>query len=142
MKKLRRYSPRSRDLFASATAVVTGLAAFGVVAATGLASSAAARSTERHQAAQAKARAQLADRLARPDTTLRIPVPILAGQVRRYRTVVRTRVVHKVAAATFVPAAPTSSGSTGGYYPPQAPAPVRPPVHRNPPPAPAPSSGS
>lgn len=141
MKKLRRYTPRSRDLFASATAVLTGLAAFGTVAATGVASSAAARSTERHQAAQARARALLADRLAEPDTSIRLPLPVVAGQVRAYRHVVRTRVVHRVAASTFVPPVYSSGGGARSYPQPQAPAPARPPAHHNPPP-PAPSSGS
>jgi hypothetical protein len=136
----RTYSEHSRDLFRSATAVVTGLAAFGTVAGTGLATVASAHETQRRDAAKARAASLDAERRARPDPMLRVPRPVLLVRARTHRVVVRTRIVKLVAQAAFTPAPAPPVSAWRAPTAPAAPAPAAPPPA--PAPAPAPTSGS
>lgn len=132
----RPYTSQSRDRYRTGTAILTGLATFGAIAATGAVTSVAAGQTAHERSERTKERAAADRSRAHPDS----------GSVARRRpheVVVRTTVVHRVSR----PAAGTvgrggsvsSSGSTSSYTPAS-------PVHAAPQspaaPAPAPSSGS
>lgn len=148
------YTARSRDRYKMVAALTTGAVAFGTVAATGLATGAAAHATaerdlaRRQQDAEAAAQALAAwQRSVQVAPARRV---VVVTRVRPQRTVVHTRVVHRVSAAGVaqVGAGAPVTQSVGGTAP--APAPVSrasrstqqaaPPPP--PPPPPAPSSGS
>jgi hypothetical protein len=146
------YTARSRDRYKMVAALTTGAVAFGTVAATGVATGAAAHATaerdlaRRQQDAQEAALALAAwRRTAQVAPARRV---IVVTKVRPQRTVVHTRVVHRASTAGVaqVGAGAAVTPAVGGTAP--APAPVRststqqaaPPPP--PPPPPAPSSGS
>lgn len=146
------YTARSRDRYKLVAALTTGAVAFGTVAATGVATGAAAHATaerdlaRRQQDAQTAAQALAAWRRSVQVAPARRV--IVVTRVRPQRTVVHTRVVHQVSAAGVaqVGAGAAVTSSVGGTAP--APALVRSTSTRQaappppPPPPPAPSSGS
>jgi hypothetical protein len=148
------YTARSRDRYKMLAALTTGVVAFGTVAATGVATGLAAHATaerdlaRRQQDAQAAAQALAARRRSVQVAPARRV--IIVTRTRPQRTVVHTRVVHRVSssgvAQVGVGGAVTSSAGLAA----PAPAPVRvqastpqaAPPPPPPPPPPAPSSGS
>ncbi len=152
------HTPRRRDLYQAATAVLTGLAAFGSLVGTGYAAGAIAHRQDLVDKGEQQSKT--------PAATTAAPTPPVKAVARRrpYRTVVRTEVVHQVSSnaatvgtggtisatatggsgsgagsASSSSSSSSSSGGGGGHAAPappaQAPAPA-------PKPAPAPSSGS
>lgn len=148
-----RHTPGRRDLYKAATAVLTGLAAFGSLAGTGYAAGAIARQQDLGDKDEQQSPTPAAT-VAAPAT----PVTTVAKR-RPYRTVVRTDVVHRVStnaasvgtggtiSATATGGSRIGSGSAssssssggGGHAAPRPPAQAPAPAPR---PAPAPSSGS
>ena len=149
-----RYTSRSRDRYRGLMSLLTGLAAFGTVAASGAATGLAARQTAVRNRERADA-AALAAEQARADSVRSAmsqrPRTVRVTKTRATRTVVVTRVVHAVSGpgvasvgggAVTAPqpvSAPAASSASHSTSTSAAPPPTPPPAAA---PAPAPSSGS
>jgi hypothetical protein len=129
----RPYTSHSRDRYRNGTAILTGLATFGAIAATGAVTSVVAGQTAQDRAQQGQPPTQKAARLGSE------------ARRRPHKVVVRTTVVHRVS----TPSAGTvgSGGSVSSYgdtssYTPASRTHAAPQSSPGVAPAPAPSSGS